>query len=46
LIEAGLSPGKKFAELLEEVRNAQLEGRVTTREEAMHYVKQMAAEGN
>jgi poly(A) polymerase len=46
LIEAGLSPGKKFAELLEEVRNAQLEGRVTTREEAMQYAKQMAAEGN
>ena len=46
LIEAGLSPGKKFAKLLEEVRNAQLEGRVTTREEAMHYVKRMAAEGN
>jgi tRNA nucleotidyltransferase/poly(A) polymerase len=46
LIEAGLSPGKKFAKLLEEVRNAQLEGQVTTPEEAMHYVKRMAAEGN
>ena len=46
LIEAGLSPGKKFAKLLEEVRNAQLEGRVTTPEEAMHYAKRMADEGN
>ena len=46
LIEAGLTPGKKFARLLEEVRDAQLEGRVTTPKEAMHYAKQMADEGN
>ena len=46
LIEAGLLPGKKFAHLLDEVRDAQLEGEITTPEEALQYAKKIAAESS
>jgi poly(A) polymerase len=40
LIAAGYTPGPKFAEILDAVEDAQLEGRVTTREEAMDWVRE------
>ena len=46
LIEAGLLPGKKFAHLLDEVRDAQLEAAITTPEEALQYAKKIAAESS
>jgi poly(A) polymerase len=40
LIETfGLSPGPRVGELLEAVREAQAAGEVTTRQEALHYIK-------
>ena len=37
----GLSPGPRVGELLEAVREAQAAGEVTTRQEALHYVKHL-----
>jgi putative nucleotidyltransferase with HDIG domain len=39
LIEAGYRPGPRFGEVLAAVEDAQLEGRVTTREEALELVR-------
>jgi poly(A) polymerase len=36
---SGLSPGPRFAEILEAVREAQAAGEVTTREEALQYIQ-------
>jgi poly(A) polymerase len=38
LIEAGYEPGPRFKEILAAVEDAQLEGRLTTREAAMAMV--------
>ncbi len=35
----GLSPGPRFAEILEAVHEAQAAGEVTTREEALNYIE-------
>jgi poly(A) polymerase len=43
LIARGLKPGPTFAELLERVRDAQLEGRVTSREEALALVDRLSS---
>jgi poly(A) polymerase len=40
LIASGLSPGPRFKEILQAVEDAQLEGRVHTREEALSWVNQ------
>jgi poly(A) polymerase len=40
LIEAGYDPGPRFAEILGAVEDAQLEGRLTSREAAMEFVLQ------
>ena len=39
LIEAGYEPGPRFKEVLAAVEDAQLEGRLTSREAAMEYVR-------
>ena len=39
LIAAGLEPGPKFKELLTMVEDAQLDGSISTREEAMELVQ-------
>jgi len=39
----GLAPGPRLGELLEELREAQAAGEVTTREEALDYVKKLLA---
>jgi len=39
LIRAGYKPGPEFKEILAAVEDAQLEGRLETREEAMNYVR-------
>ena len=39
LIEKGLSPGPRFKEILTRVEDEQLEGRLTTHEEAMNFIK-------
>src|SRR5580658_8024929 len=39
LIEAGYKPGPRFKEVLTAVEDAQLEGRLTSREAAMEYVR-------
>jgi poly(A) polymerase len=39
LIEAGYEPGPKFKEILGAIEDAQLEGRITSREAAMEYVR-------
>jgi poly(A) polymerase len=39
LIEAGYEPGPRFKEVLEAVEDAQLEGRLASREAAMEYVR-------
>jgi tRNA nucleotidyltransferase/poly(A) polymerase len=41
LIEHGLAPGPQFAQLLEQVRDAQLEGRIQTRDEALALVDRL-----
>jgi len=41
LIEHGVPRGKIFADLLEKVRDAQLEGRITTKEEALAFVDEL-----
>jgi poly(A) polymerase len=38
LIEHGVPPGPEFRRLLQAVRDAQLDGELTTREEALHRV--------
>jgi poly(A) polymerase len=42
LIQAGLSPGVRFKELLDAVRDAQLEGTIGTRDEALALAKKIA----
>jgi poly(A) polymerase len=37
----GLVPGPRFAEILESVREAQATGEVTTRDEALDYLKKV-----
>ena len=39
LIEAGYAPGPRFKEVMTAVEDAQLEGRLTSREEAMEFVR-------
>jgi poly(A) polymerase len=39
LIACGLEPGPRFAELLEQVRDAQLEGKLTAREDALEWLR-------
>ena len=39
LIEAGYEPGPRFKEILDAVEDAQLEGRLTSREAAMEFVR-------
>jgi poly(A) polymerase len=39
LIEAGYEPGPRFTEILSAVEDAQLEGRLASREAAMEYVR-------
>jgi hypothetical protein len=41
--ELGLKPGHRLGELLEEVREAQAAGEITTKEEALDYVKKLLA---
>jgi len=40
----GLSPGPRVGELLEALREAQVAGEVTNRQEALHYVEQLLAD--
>jgi poly(A) polymerase len=40
LIALGLPPGPRFKEILDAVEEAQLEGRLLTREEALAWVQQ------
>jgi poly(A) polymerase len=40
LIAAGYRPGPKFKEMLREVEDAQLEGRISTADEAMRLVRE------
>ncbi|MBI2122814.1 MAG: hypothetical protein HYT96_01475, partial [Armatimonadetes bacterium] len=40
LIALGLQPGPKFKEIIEFVEDAQLEGRVSSRDEALALVRQ------
>lgn len=44
LIALGLPPGPKFQELLEQARDAQLEGRIATREEALALVRRASVQ--
>ena len=41
LIEHGLPPGPEFSQMLQQVRDAQLEGEIATREEALSKVDQL-----
>jgi poly(A) polymerase len=43
LIDLGLTPGPRFKQLLREVEDLQLEGKIATREEALAWVKQAIA---
>ena len=45
LIASGLPPGPRFKTLLDRAYDAQLEGRLTSREEALAWVKEAAATG-
>ncbi|MEX2545139.1 MAG: CCA tRNA nucleotidyltransferase [Phycisphaeraceae bacterium] len=40
LIELGLTPGPRFGQLLEAIYDAQLDGRVTTRDDALAWIRQ------
>ena len=40
LIAVGYEPGPQFKEILSEVENAQLEGRITSREQALEYIEE------
>lgn len=44
LIELGLKPGPKFREILAAVEDEQLEGRISTREEALEFLKRLLRE--
>lgn len=46
LIEAGYKPGRQFKELLTAVEDAQLEGSVTTKDEALSLVESLARSGD
>lgn len=46
LIDAGFSPGPRFGELLEAAFDAQLEGRLASREEAIEFVRRRHDERN
>ena len=46
LIEAGYKPGPQFKELLTAVEDAQLEGSVTTKDEALSLVESLARSGD
>jgi poly(A) polymerase len=46
LIGFGLKPGPKFGEILEAVETRQLEGKLRTRDEALHWVKSHYSLGN
>jgi poly(A) polymerase len=41
LIGEGYRPGPQFSQMLSAVEDAQLEGRITTREEALELVKRL-----
>jgi poly(A) polymerase len=43
LIDLGLTPGPRFKELLESVQSRQLEGTLTTREEALAFIRETLA---
>jgi hypothetical protein len=43
LISLGLRPGPRFAEILDAVYDAQLEGRASTAQEAIELARSMAA---
>jgi poly(A) polymerase len=43
--ELGIAPGRRLGELLEELREAQAAGEITTRGEALVYVKKILSEG-
>ena len=45
LIAHGLQPGRYFAQLLETLRNAQLEGQIQSREQALELVDAWMREG-
>jgi hypothetical protein len=42
--ELGLEPGKLVGTLLNEIREAQAAGEISTREEALHLARQMVGE--
>ena len=46
LISLGLPPGPRFKEMLNAVEEAQLEGRILTREDALAWVRQAVHEGS
>jgi len=43
LIDAGLRPGPRFKQLLHELEDAQLEGRIATRDEAINLLRELLA---
>jgi poly(A) polymerase len=43
LIEAGLKPGPRFKQLLQDLEDAQLEGHITTREQAINLLRNLMA---
>jgi hypothetical protein len=45
LLAAGIPAGPAFREILEQVRNAQLEGRIIDSQQALALAQQIAAEG-
>ena len=46
LVEAGLVPGRNYGHLLDATRDAQLDGHITTPEEALEYAKKLAAQSD
>jgi poly(A) polymerase len=46
LIALGMKPGKHFAEILQAVQTRQLEGSLTSREEALEWIKSTLSGGN
>jgi tRNA nucleotidyltransferase/poly(A) polymerase len=45
LIAHGLSPGRQFAALLEQIRDAQLTGQIASRDDALQFVDRLLDEG-
>ena len=43
LIDAGLKPGPRFKQLLQDIEDAQLEGTITTRNEAINLLRELMA---